>query len=153
MSSASTEPTNPLPTPAPPADPLAAADDAPQWLVVTAGDERFAIPVEQVREVVRPLGLCEVPGAPAVQTGIVNVRGAIVTVLDLVALRGGTRAVAPGSIVLLQYGARGIGMAVQAVHEVRAGTAEELAAHAGLVPLDAVTLCTRHLHSAQERTP
>ncbi len=108
------------------------------------------MPVGQVREVVRPTGLHPVPGAPPIQAGIVNVRGAIVTVLDLQALRTGARAVTPGSIVLLQHGARAIGLAVDAVLDVRAADPSALAAD--VVCLDAVALCARHLHSAEERT-
>lgn len=126
-------------------------DEPPHWLVVQIGTGRFGIPVEQVREVVRPSGLMAVPGAPSIQAGIVNVRGAIVTVLDLAALQTGVRAVTPGSIVLLQHGARSIGLTVDAVHDVRAVEAGESGDPVGIVPLDAVALCVRHLHSAEER--
>lgn len=126
-------------------------DQRPQWLVVTSGGEAFGIPVEQVREVVRPLGLKSVPGAPAIQAGMVNVRGAIVTVLDLRALRTGERAVTPGSIVLLQHGARSIGLTVDSVQDVRVATADQPAALPNATVLDAVALCTRHLHSVEER--
>jgi chemotaxis signal transduction protein len=89
--------------------------------------------------------------------GIVNVRGAIVTVLDLQALLSGERAVTAGSIVLLEYGSRLIGLAVQAVHDVRVLDALLESQHEPasildrIVPLDAVALCARHLHSADER--
>ena len=124
----------------------------PQWLVVTSGAEVFGIPVAQVREVVRPGGVRPVPGTPPLQAGIVNVRGAIVTVLDLQALRTGERAVTPGSIVLLQYGARPIGLAVDRVLDVRTAAPENPDGPAGATVLDAVALCARHLHSAEERT-
>lgn len=148
--------TVPMSTPAPERLPASDAfdsdeDQRPQWLVVTSGGEAFGIPVEQVREVVRPLGLNSVPGAPAIQAGMVNVRGAIVTVLDLRALRTGERAVTPGSIVLLQHGARSIGLTVDSVQDVRVASADQPAALPNATVLDAVALCTRHLHSAEER--
>jgi chemotaxis signal transduction protein len=152
MSSASTLPTNrpsaPLDTPT--TDPTD-DDHRPQWLVVASAGTLLGIAVEQVREVVRPLGLRAVPGAPVVQAGIVNVRGAVVTVLDLQALRTGARAVTPGSIVLLQRGARPIGLVVDAVHEVRGAGPDSPDAPADVTVLDAVALCARHLHSAEER--
>jgi purine-binding chemotaxis protein CheW len=154
MSSASTVPTN---DPAP-EGPLRSdlldpdEDQRPQWLVVTSGGAAFGIPVEQVREVVRPVGLRAVPGAPVIQAGIVNVRGAIVTVLDLQALRTGERAVTPGSIVLIQHGARPIGLAVDSVQDVRVAAPEQPDAPLHATVLDAVALCARHLHSAEERT-
>jgi purine-binding chemotaxis protein CheW len=129
----------------------AEGEEAPQWLVVVVGGMRCGIPVEQVREVVRPGGLRPVPGAPVQQAGIVNVRGAIVTVLDLAAMQTGARAVAPGSIVLLQYGARVIGLTVDAVLDVRAVETGEAGRADDIVPLDAVALCARHLHSGEAR--
>ena len=154
MSSAFTAPTStPAPEGLPPSDVLDSDEDQrPQWLVVTSGGEAFGIPVEQVREVVRPLGLKMVPGAPAIQAGIVNVRGAIVTVLDLRALRTGERAVTPGSIVLLQHGARPIGLAVDTVQDVRVAAPDQPDAPPNANVLDAVALVARHLHSAEERT-
>jgi purine-binding chemotaxis protein CheW len=121
----------------------------PQWVVVRSGPTYFGIPVEQVREVVRPDGLLAVPGMPLTQAGIVNVRGAIITVLDLHVLRTGVRAVAPGSIVLLEHGARPIGVAVDAVHDVRDAAGDPAAAH--IESLDATALVAGHLHSAKER--
>lgn len=126
-------------------------------LIVATDRDAFGIPVEQVREVIRSAALRRVPGSPPVLRGIVNVRGAIVTVLDLQALLTGERAVTMGSVVLLEYGSRLIGLAVHAVHDVRVLEAslesqhEPVSALDRIVPLDAVALCARHLHSADER--
>ena len=134
-----------------------ADEQRPRVLVVAVDRETFGIPVEQVREVIRSAALRGVPGSPPVLRGIVNVRGAIVTVLDLQALLSGERAVTAGSVVLLEYGSRLIGLAVQAVHDVRVLEAplespyEPDSALDRIVPLDAVALCARHLHSADER--
>ena len=157
MSSDSIGPPTPPPLPdTPPTDAAEGVEGVeearPQWLVVTSGEAVFGIPVTQVREVVRPGGVRPVPGTPPLQAGIVNVRGAIVTVLDLQALRTGERAVTPGSIVLLQYGARPIGLAVDRVLDVRTAAPEDPDGPAGATVLDAVALCARHLHSAEERT-
>jgi purine-binding chemotaxis protein CheW len=153
MSSAFTIPTNP---PAAPEGPLPTDltdvdDHRPQWLVVASAGGLWGIPVDQVREVVRPVGLRPVPGSPTIQAGIVNVRGAIVTVLDLQALRTGERAVTPGSIVLLQHGARPIGLVVDTVYDVRGAAPDNPEAPADVTVLDAVALCARYLHSAEER--
>ena len=134
-----------------------ADEQRPRVLGVAVDRETFGIPVEQVREVIRSAALRRVPGSPPVLRGIVNVRGAIVTVLDLQALLSGERAVTAGSVVLLEYGSRLIGLAVQAVHDVRVLEAplespyEPDSALDRIVPLDAVALCARHLHSADER--
>jgi purine-binding chemotaxis protein CheW len=47
------------------------------------GGERYAIEAAAVREVIRPPRLARLPGAPAFAAGVVNLRGEIVTVLDL----------------------------------------------------------------------
>lgn len=149
MSSDSTRPNNPPDTP-PAVDPDAGDEELPpQWLVVRSGLGRYGIPIEQVTEVVRPEGLMTVPGTPPIQAGIVNVRGAIVTVLDLQALLTGERAVTPGSIVLIEHGARPVGLTVDAVHDVRVTGDEASAGHVEL--LDAAQLVAGHLHSAEER--
>lgn len=123
-------------------------------LVVRVGERQYAIPVAQVREVFRAERVTHVPGAPALVRGIVNVRGAVVTVLDLAELLGAGRAVTSTSVVLLEHGSRLIGLAVDAVCDVHvqeatpsdAGEAER----ALVAPLDAVALCAPHLLSSEE---
>jgi purine-binding chemotaxis protein CheW len=140
--------------------PLWQDDDEPRphTLIVTTTTTVYGIPVAQVREVLRPTAIVRVPGAAACTVGIVNVRGAIVTVLDLAALMTGERAVTTGSIVLLEYGTRLIGLAVQAVRDVReehpadALVSDTPMDHEVVVPLDAVALCARHLLSSAEMT-
>ncbi len=149
-----------LPVPPGPTRPDAPSDDADDdrrshVLVVRAGERQYAIPVTQVREVIRAERVTKVPGAPAFARGIVNVRGAVVTVLDLAELLGAGRAVTSTSVVLLEHGSRLIGLAVDAVCDVRvqeaipsdgAGEAER----ALVTPLDAVALCASHLLSSEE---
>ncbi len=107
-------------------------DERPRVLVVNVAGRLCALPVERVREVIRPRAITTIPGAPPVARGLVNVRGMIVTVLDLAeALRAesdlaapapgdaSVRAVVPTSVVLLEHGGRVIGVAVDAVHDVR----------------------------------
>ena len=162
MSSGSTKPTKSFPDTSRTITTTPSIDEhddeqRPRVLVVASDRDAFGIPVGQVREVIRSAMLRRVPGSPPVLRGIVNVRGAIVTVLDLQALLSGERAVAAGSVVLLEYGSRLIGLAVHAVHDVRVLEAsleslnESASALDRIVPLDAVALCARHLHSADER--
>lgn len=59
------------------------AAGAMEVLVFALGDERYAFPSAQVREV-RPLGvITPVPGTPAFIAGVTNVRGRVVPILDL----------------------------------------------------------------------
>ena len=133
-------------------------DLRPRVLVVRVADVDYGIPVEQVREAARATRVTRVPGAPALVRGIVNVRGVVVTVLELSVLLNAPRAVTSSSIVLLEHGSRLIGLAVDAVRDVRAQEAvpdqhATGADGAGVVPLDAVALCAPHLLSTEETGP
>ncbi len=105
----------------------------------------YGLPLEHVREVLRQQVLTPIPGAPPISLGLVNVRGMVVTVLDLGALLAATasepstdpepgsvfgpvsgstsagdiRAVSPPSIVLLEHAGRAVGVVVDAVRDVR----------------------------------
>jgi chemotaxis signal transduction protein len=129
-------------------------DTRPRVLVVSVADTEYGIPVGQVREVFRGERVTRVPGAPAVVRGIVNVRGAVVTVLELAELLGAVRAVTSTSVVLLEHGSRLIGLAVDAVRDVRVQDANPAEADAAdnvpVTPLDAVALCAPHLLSSEE---
>ena len=120
------------------------------------GAQTYAWAVTDVREVLRPQPLTPVPRAPAVVLGLMNVRGLVVTVLDLPALLAPTtahhtevasavqgddadpardtpaenrRAGLGASVVLLEHRGRAVGVTVDAV--------------LGVVPLD----------EARERNP
>jgi purine-binding chemotaxis protein CheW len=117
---------------------------------VEAGGAAWAIPVHQVREVLRTPPLVSVPGAPAVVRGIAAVRGGVVTVLDLAVLLGRSRAQTPGSIVLVRHGDRLVGLAVDAVRSVRPVDLAAAGQGGAPAPLDAAALCAAHLLSSEE---
>lgn len=54
-----------------------------QLCTFTVGEGYFGIPVEQVQEVVRPQPITPVPLAPKVVRGLINLRGQILTAIDL----------------------------------------------------------------------
>lgn len=118
---------------------LETPDDSFEVLVFALGEERYAFPRTQVREV-RPLAqLTSLPGTPAFVAGLANVRGRIVPVLDLRPLFD-VRADEPTPSVVLVTHARGdIGiLATQrpSVRAVRGGDLAPLPAgtRAGLDP-------------------
>ncbi len=57
-------------------------------LLFRAAGNRFALPIENVLEVLRPLPVTPVPGVPDWLCGVANIRGDIVTVADLAPLLG-----------------------------------------------------------------
>lgn len=54
-----------------------------QWATFTLGDERFALEVECVQEVLMEQPLTPVPRAPAHIVGLLNLRGQIISAIDL----------------------------------------------------------------------
>lgn len=56
---------------------------ANQYCTFRLGGHLFGVPVEMVQEVLREQALTEVPLAPAVVSGLINLRGQIVITLDL----------------------------------------------------------------------
>jgi purine-binding chemotaxis protein CheW len=57
-------------------------------LILCMGDEAFAIPARDVREILEMVPVTRVPGAPACLDGVINVRGRIVPLADLRVLFG-----------------------------------------------------------------
>jgi purine-binding chemotaxis protein CheW len=54
-----------------------------QFLAFTLAEETFAIEVESVREVLEVIPITRVPRMPDFMSGVINVRGSVVPVIDL----------------------------------------------------------------------
>jgi purine-binding chemotaxis protein CheW len=59
-----------------------------QALLIGLGEDRYAIELTAVREIVPAPALTRLPGAPPAALGVFNLRGAIVPLLDTAALLG-----------------------------------------------------------------
>ena len=57
-----------------------------------------------MREIVPIRHATRLPGAPSYVRGLINLRGAIVTVIDLATRLAGSAAVPEGSVVLAEFG-------------------------------------------------
>jgi purine-binding chemotaxis protein CheW len=87
-------------------------------LLVRAGPRACALALGQVEEVMRPLPVARLGGAPAFVRGASVIRGAPVPVVDLATLLG-IDAPAPGRFVTLRLGPRRAALAVTEVMGVR----------------------------------
>jgi purine-binding chemotaxis protein CheW len=87
-------------------------------LLVALGEDRYALPVEQVREVLRSTVLTPVPGAPAAVRGVLNLRGEIVPALDTAALLELSATGRPGAMVVVEAAGLRAGLAVHALIDV-----------------------------------
>ncbi|HEY8559276.1 MAG TPA: chemotaxis protein CheW [Pyrinomonadaceae bacterium] len=75
---------NPNALPAsPPADLSSRITDGEKFVVFFLDDELFAVRAARIAEIVRPLDYTPLPNSPAWLHGIANLRGAIVSVLNL----------------------------------------------------------------------
>jgi purine-binding chemotaxis protein CheW len=57
--------------------------DFARWVCFGLGAQAYGLPILQVHEVLRPLPIEPVPGAPDIMPGVINLRGQVVTVIDL----------------------------------------------------------------------
>lgn len=100
------------------------ADQAQQYLTFSLGDEVFAMDIRTVREIIQHASMTVVPLMPAFVKGVINLRGAVVPVIDLQS-RFGRETASVGKktcIVIFDASAQGekqeLGLMVDAVREV-----------------------------------
>lgn len=105
---------------------------ANQYLTFTLHAERFAIPVSQVREILDLIPIVRVPQLPDFVSGVINLRGKVLPVVDL-SLKFGLAAAEKSRdtcIVVLEFADRDgrieVGALVDAVQEVIVLTAAEI---------------------------
>jgi purine-binding chemotaxis protein CheW len=98
------------------------ADLLTEYVTVTIGDHMFGLPIFRVQDVFVPVGLTRVPLAPPEVAGILNLRGRVVTAIDMRArFEFGARP--PGTPVMaigIELKGESYGLLVDAVGEVMA---------------------------------
>ncbi|HSI58964.1 MAG TPA: chemotaxis protein CheW [Ideonella sp.] len=107
-----------------PATRVAAPVEPAQYLTFMLAGEPYAIGILAIKEIIEYHSLTEVPMMPACVRGVINLRGAVVPVMDLLARFG--RAPSPVSkrtcIVIVEIEQEGerqvVGVVVDAVNEV-----------------------------------
>jgi purine-binding chemotaxis protein CheW len=98
------------------------AHGARRTLLFRVGAAVYGCDIDEIREIVPFRQTTRLPGAPRYVQGLINLRGTIVTVLDLaVRLDASRPTVSDGSIMLVSIAgsARLVGIAVQEVMDVR----------------------------------
>jgi purine-binding chemotaxis protein CheW len=101
---------------------LAPTTGARRTLLFRVGSALYGCDIDDIREIVPFRQATRLPGAPSYVTGLINLRGTIVTVLDLGArLEASRERVSDGSIMLvaLPGSSRLVGVAVDEVMDVR----------------------------------
>ena len=101
-----------------------AGSDMQQYLTFTLSGEMFALGILNVKEIIEYGNLTEIPMMPSFIRGVINLRGAVVPVIDLAARFGGKQATVQRRtcivIVEMQQGEDkyDLGIMVDAVSEV-----------------------------------
>ena len=102
--------------------PEAPAADAPaasaQYVGLRLGEQRYAFPIQSVREIVVLGAVTPVPRTAEYVAGVANLRGTIIPVIDLRRLFGLPAEAAPRRTVVLAVGDRTMGCSVDAVDQV-----------------------------------
>jgi len=99
-------------------------EDALQYLTFSLGDEVFAIDIRSVREIIQHGSMTVVPLMPEFVRGIINLRGAVVPVIDLQSRFGRPKAEfgKKTCVIIFDVGPDGdkveLGLLVDAVSEV-----------------------------------
>ncbi len=112
--------------------PGADGGDQQQYLTFTLAEEMFAIGILSIREIIEYGQLTEVPMAPPSIRGVINLRGAVVPVVDLAVRfgRGRREDTKRTCIVIIEIGSgmgrQDIGIVVDAVSEVLEIPASEI---------------------------
>ena len=87
----------------------------------------YGVDSTQIQEIIPFRRVTRLPGAPPFVRGLINVRGIIVTVIDLgVRLDPSRAAVEDGSVLLARYHDRTVGVVVDEVLDVRGVNVEAL---------------------------
>ena len=102
-------------------------DHVTRVMVVVIGEERYGIGLADVAEVLPPVTITPLPGAPPELAGVINVHGEIRPVLDLPRLLGAASVSrgGPVRVVLLRNRARVLGIPVAAIENIRPVGADE----------------------------
>ena len=101
-----------------------AAAEPAQYLTFMLAQEQFAIGILGIKEIIEYQGVTEVPMMPACVRGVINLRGAVVPVVDLLARFGrpSSAATKRTCVVIVETDSEGerqvLGLVVDAVNEV-----------------------------------
>ncbi len=96
-------------------------DSLSRWVCFVLGGQLYGLPILDVQEVLCQFDIEPVPGTPADVLGVINLRGTVVTVLDL-RRRLGVAATDPDAearIVVVEQDSERFGLLVDCVADVR----------------------------------
>lgn len=95
-------------------------EDLRQWLTFTLGSEEYALDIGNIREIIKPREITDIPRVPDFILGIISLRGLIIPVFDLKKrLKLGAAEITPASrIIVCQHGEKSAGLVVDSLNQV-----------------------------------
>jgi purine-binding chemotaxis protein CheW len=99
--------------------------------VVVVGGERLGLPVSSLVSIIRVPHITEVPELPGWMSGLVQIRGTLLTVVDISSWLGLPQRNAPAYLALLEESRRPLGILVEGVAGVREIFVDEIAEQRG----------------------
>ncbi len=97
-----------------------------RWISFSLAGQSYGVDIGRVREVLAETQIEPVPGAPAAVLGVINLRGQIVTVLDLRAWLGREPSSKVARVMVLEHAGAMLGLAVDAVSDVLRLSADDI---------------------------
>ena len=95
--------------------PSAQAGDARRFLIFRMGERRYALPAEEISEVIRVPAVARMPQGPKSLMGVANLRGAVLPVASLRGLLGQDLASGSATRAIVLDGAAPVALAVDSV--------------------------------------
>jgi purine-binding chemotaxis protein CheW len=92
--------------------------DVSQLVVFGLGREEYALPIEQVQEIIRAVEPRTLPHADPGLLGVINLRGVTIPVFDLALVLGGSPQEGDGKIIVIEGESQRVGIVVDEVSEV-----------------------------------
>lgn len=100
--------------------------DSQKFLSFNVGNERFAIPLLKVREVIGMPEVTMIPQPPAHVVGIINLRGQIITIFDLRSRLGSKNEGEQPTVIICEMSFGQMGMIVDMVSSVLSAESEQI---------------------------
>ena len=107
-------------------------EDSADYVTATVGDQLFGLPISRVQDVFVPARMTAVPLAAPEITGLLNLRGRVVTMIDMrrrLDLTAGNRR--KPMAVGVEYRGKSYGLLIDEIGEVLNLTAAESGEHSG----------------------
>ena len=107
-----------------------------QLVTFRLGREHYGIPVEKVKEIIRPMEACPIPGMAGPVEGVINLRGEIIPVLRIHLVLGSRESEADGGrkqrVIILESDEGRFGIVVDEVRDVVKIEKEEIKSSPGV---------------------